>query len=358
MNFTVEPFIGLIWHRHGQGILIAPWMLMSAECICRVYSIKGEEMEALEDNVTFSVVIPVYNREHLIKNTVDSVLAQTNKDFEIIVVDDGSIDHTMDILEKYGNRIKALSQSNSGPEAARHKGISEARGKYLVFLDSDDLLTPSALEIYGAIVDKFEDPPLIIGAATTAESENIESKLKQHSLKITEVTACRFDDYLSLNTKSSLTNSIIVVARTLYNEIHAHQPADKSYPLDDLNFLLRIGTNGPCVLLVKPFSVIYRFHEGNTISDDKAIVNAALLFVKKELAGKYPGGRKRQFERWSRIGKLTFMWVRITFQRRHFNLTLKTLLFSFPMIACAILTKTLHKFVSPRKITFELKCRS
>ncbi len=86
-----------------------------------------------------SVVIPTYNRAGFIKEAIDSVLAQTYSELELIVVDDGSIDETEKILLPYKNKIHLLKQENKGVSAARNLGIAQAKGEWVAFLDSDDL---------------------------------------------------------------------------------------------------------------------------------------------------------------------------------------------------------------------------
>ena len=86
-----------------------------------------------------SVIIPTYNRAHLVGEAIDSVLSQTYDDLELIVVDDGSQDGTRDVVAAYGSRLTYLHQEHRGVSAARNRGIEEARGNYLSFLDSDDL---------------------------------------------------------------------------------------------------------------------------------------------------------------------------------------------------------------------------
>ncbi len=102
-----------------------------------------------------SVIIPAYNSEMFLAETVDSLLNQTLRDIQIIVVNDGSTDKTAEIIEEYAKKnsnILSLYQKNSGVSAARNNGIDHAEGKYTVFLDSDDLLTPESLEnIYNAL---------------------------------------------------------------------------------------------------------------------------------------------------------------------------------------------------------------
>ena len=100
-----------------------------------------------------SVIIPTYNRSQYVCEAIDSVLAQTYQDFEIIVVDDGSTDDTKEQLEAYGARIRYIAQENAGPGVARNRGILEARGDYVAFLDSDDMWYPTKLEKQVAVLD-------------------------------------------------------------------------------------------------------------------------------------------------------------------------------------------------------------
>ncbi len=93
-----------------------------------------------------SVVIPTYNRAQFVKEAIASVLEQTYKDFELIVVDDGSTDETPQVLAAYGDKLKVLRQENKGVSAARNAGISAAQGEWIAFLDSDDLWKKQKLE--------------------------------------------------------------------------------------------------------------------------------------------------------------------------------------------------------------------
>jgi glycosyltransferase involved in cell wall biosynthesis len=97
-------------------------------------------------NPSVSVVIPTYNRARTIERAIDSVLAQTFQDFEVIVVDDGSQDETKGVLSRFGDRIRLIIQENRGVSAARNTGIQAAHGKWIAFLDSDDEWHPAKLE--------------------------------------------------------------------------------------------------------------------------------------------------------------------------------------------------------------------
>ena len=93
-----------------------------------------------------SVMIPTYNRAYIICGAIDSVLAQTYKNFEVIVIDDGSTDNTRELLARYGDAIRYIHQPNAGLAAARNTGLAAARGEFVAFQDSDDLWLPWKLE--------------------------------------------------------------------------------------------------------------------------------------------------------------------------------------------------------------------
>ena len=97
---------------------------------------------------TISIIIPTYNRAALLKETLESVLAQTYTDYEIIIIDDGSTDHTEETVQAFltDDRIRYIKQPNAGVSVARNHGIFEARGEWIAFLDSDDLWFPDKLE--------------------------------------------------------------------------------------------------------------------------------------------------------------------------------------------------------------------
>ncbi len=108
-----------------------------------------------------SVIIPVYNTEKYLAQCMDSIIAQTFKDFECVCVNDGSTDNSLKILEEYSkkdNRIKIISQENAGPSNAKNVGIKNSKCDYITFIDSDDFVSTDYLEkLYLRIIDKGYD---------------------------------------------------------------------------------------------------------------------------------------------------------------------------------------------------------
>jgi glycosyltransferase involved in cell wall biosynthesis len=128
-----------------------------------------------------SVIMPAYNRERFIRAAVDSVLGQTFLDFELIAVDDGSTDRSVEILESYCDKIKFFRQSHGGAPRARNLGIENSSGEYVLFFDSDDVLATNALEI---LLDGFRRNPqadIALGRWNYIDGEGKETRKGFHS---------------------------------------------------------------------------------------------------------------------------------------------------------------------------------
>jgi glycosyltransferase involved in cell wall biosynthesis len=111
-----------------------------------------------------SVIVPAYNAAAFVRRAVDSVLAQTWGDRELLVVDDGSTDDTLGVLAGYGDRLRVMTQTNAGPAAARNRGLRAAQGRHVAFLDADDWWLPAKLERQVALLDSRPE----IGFCSTA----------------------------------------------------------------------------------------------------------------------------------------------------------------------------------------------
>lgn len=111
-----------------------------------------------------SVIIPAFNQERFIREAIESVLAQSINDFEILVIDDGSRDGTKDIALAFRDKVRYLYQSNKGAAAARNAGLDLAKGRFIAFLDADDIWLPGKLEYQLDVMDSRPDVGLVYGA--------------------------------------------------------------------------------------------------------------------------------------------------------------------------------------------------
>lgn len=110
-----------------------------------------------------SVIIPCYNSENYIKKCLESVLYQSYKNIEIICIDDGSTDDTIEILKKYSERVKIIEQSHRGIVAAKKNGIKNAKGKYVLFLDSDDWIAQGLVSDCVDYIERYEVESVYFG---------------------------------------------------------------------------------------------------------------------------------------------------------------------------------------------------
>ena len=203
-------------------------------------------MNEIEIRPQVSVIIPTYNRSWVIKEAIDSVLAQDYKDFELIVVDDGSTDHTSEVLDSYRNDIKVFSQKNKGVSAARNRGIAEASGKFIAFLDSDDLWLPQKLTVQ---IEFFNQTPDALICQT--EEVWIRNGLRVNPRKRhKKPSGMIFKPSLELCLVSP---SAVMIRRSLFDRVGGF---DEALPAcEDYDLWLRISCRFPVHLIDAPLIV-------------------------------------------------------------------------------------------------------
>lgn len=134
------------------------------------------------NNPFVSIIIPTFNSERYVRECLESVFAQTFRDYEVIVVDDGSTDQTVSILQGLGERIRLVARENRGPAAARNEGIRLARGKWVAFLDSDDLWLPHKLQVQAQVARDHPEYGLITTEASSFDEAGIREERMKASL--------------------------------------------------------------------------------------------------------------------------------------------------------------------------------
>lgn len=143
--------------------------------------IKRMDIKNMNSRPFFSVIVPVYNQERYVSECIESVLAQTFKEFELILVDDGSVDLSGKICDQYAQQypqfVSVTHKENEGPLIARYEGIKIAHGRYYLFLDSDDTFLKNALEI---IHDKLEETSTQLLIFNATYDQNFISKVNKY----------------------------------------------------------------------------------------------------------------------------------------------------------------------------------
>jgi glycosyltransferase involved in cell wall biosynthesis len=215
-----------------------------------------------------SVVIPTYNYAHFIGEAIDSAFSQSYRDFEIVVVDDGSTDNTKEFVSRFPD-VRYLYQTNKGIAAARNAGLLNSRGDYLVFLDADDRLLPNCLE---AGVNSLEDNPAcaFVSGQWQRIAEDGKALPPVPGVVVKEDHYRAFLDY----------NYVGTVGQVMFRRrvLEAVKGFDSSAPgCDDIELYLRIARDYP-VHCHDQVVVQYRVHGSNT-SRNRAMMLTSMLQV-------------------------------------------------------------------------------
>ena len=219
---------------------------------------------------TVSVIIHTYNNEKFIAETVESVLNQTYKDYEIIVVDDGSVDGTRDALMPYMQKIRYHYKENGGIASAKNEGIKLSQTEYVAFLDHDDLWVSDKLQLQ---MECFSENPQVglVYAKYTSFRDGKELRTKPEK----GYSGWIFKELLA---KSFIQTSTVVVKKECLNAVG---PYDESFSLgDEYDMFLRISKKFQCGFVDKGLTR-YRVHETNASNNDFLFDNENLGVYKK-----------------------------------------------------------------------------
>jgi len=214
-------------------------------------------------NPLVSAIIPTYNRAHVICDAVESILAQTYRPIEVIVVDDGSKDDTLQRLKEYGDRIRVISQANAGPAAARNRGIAMAQGELIAFLDSDDLWLPQKIERQVALLEQAgESVPCCLSNIMMKWNSGDRASFDIALLKppVEQGIWLNADEVLA--TRFVLFNQGIVIRRKVLEKIGGFDESIRY--LEDVEFPLRLSLEGPWAFIQTPL-VIWRESMTNSV---------------------------------------------------------------------------------------------
>ena len=243
-------------------------------------------MIAADESPAVSVIVATYNRANLLPETIDSILAQTFQNFELIVVDDGSTDNTRAVLERYGSRLRYFHQPNKGASAARNFGVGHARTSWIAFQDSDDLSTPTHLEALIGYVRQFPGYGMVfanggyVGGAQHRHETIIPAAISRR-LQGQEVTL------VDLFEKSLVRLQASIIAKTAYESIGG---MDESLQIcEDLDFFFRLITRYRIAYLDRVV-FLYRTHSGNLTENEELRLTENIRVIQKLMCD-YPQAR-------------------------------------------------------------------
>ena len=243
-----------------------------------------------------SVVIPLYNKEHLVGETIRSVLSQSFSDFEIVVVNDGSADRSADVVRSFNDlRINLIEQANAGVSAARNAGIKASQGEWIAFLDADDLWLPGNLAGHMAILDR--NPELVWSAGLfERRSKNGKTRVAADlDFLSRQMEGEVVRDALALLSRGFVWTGAVLVRKDVFAEVGYLDPALRT--AEDLDMWLRIALRHPRIAYCAKPIAAYSVDVDNSLTRQRVTNPTALphfLFARKHLplASAFPPDRR------------------------------------------------------------------
>ncbi len=214
-----------------------------------------------------SVIIPAYNGDRYIARAIESVIAQTYTDCEIIVVDDGSQDNTSSVVENYGEKINYIYQPNQGVAVARNRGIKEAKGEFIAFLDQDDFFLPDKLALQVAVLEQQPSLGLVNSGWQIVDKEEKALAAVQPWQKLPVL------DLVGLLVWKPVFLGAMLFRRSWLERSGGFDVQLEQTP--DVDLVLRLALLGCQADWVKRVTVSYRQHEAN--ASNNTVVQAEEL---------------------------------------------------------------------------------
>lgn len=221
-----------------------------------------------------SVIIPTYNAMPYLPETVDSVLQQTFTDFELIIIDDGSSDQTVQWLSELADpRVRLICQENQGVTVARNLGIAEAKGEYIAFLDHDDLWNLTKLEKQVSCLDNNPSVGLVHTWMVLVDEHG-------KSTGRVMISNAEGDVWKQLLEQNSIASSSVMVRRCCFETVGVFSPARDFYTVEDWEFWIRIAASYPFAMIKEPL-LSWRQHANNGSKNWRLMEQAYRLVIEK-----------------------------------------------------------------------------
>lgn len=220
-----------------------------------------------------STIIPAFNAAPFVGETIESALAQTHRDQEIIVVDDGSTDETVAVVRSFEPRVRLLQQQNGGPAAARNAGVRVSTGDWIAFLDADDIWMPNKLERQLACS----------GDCGLVYTDRVNIGAAWHvTPRLSDYCALPEGDLFTVFlTGNPVTLSSLMVRRSVFEAMHGFDESAELRGVEDWEFLLRCAANGHFFALCPDALVQYRWHENQISNGHERLCNARLNVLQR-----------------------------------------------------------------------------
>ncbi|MTJ50057.1 glycosyltransferase family A protein [Dolichospermum sp. UHCC 0259] len=219
------------------------------------------------ENLSISVIIPVYNGERFLVQAIENIQEQNYQPLEIIVVDDGSTDRTAEIAAEFQDKIHYIYQTNQGPSSARNHGIENAKGEAIAFLDVDDLWDKGVLTEFADYLVAHPQVGIVQGLIQQMQMETV--PLDNDSYQFKPI----FQPYQFINLGSAL------YRRSVFHQVGLFDP--KLHDNEDTDWFIRAWENNIHKVVIPRIMLYYRKHERNITLQQQDLVHFGMLKIYK-----------------------------------------------------------------------------
>ncbi len=243
-------------------------------------------MGTLEEKPLISVIVPVYNAEKYLKQCVESILNQTYQNIELILIDDGSTDNSLDICNRYkkaDNRVKVITQKNAGAAAARNAGLAVCKGDYLGFVDSDDYIDNDMYDIlYDACKRSELDVAQIWCIRVTEDGHKLESQIIHDKMGVEDTIYTSEQAIINFMTGNHSMCTKLYKAHLFKNISLA-----EGITAEDIAIIIPLYANANGLIDIKQYKYNYRINSNSVTHSELNDRDLKLIEIFEELFQKY-----------------------------------------------------------------------
>jgi glycosyltransferase involved in cell wall biosynthesis len=260
-----------------------------------------------------SVVLPAFNSGKLISQAIESVLVQTWRDFELIVIDDGSTDNTLEVVNQYAaqdERIKVYTQPNSGMAETLNRGIGLAANEWVFRMDNDDLMRPNRLERQMAFVQ--EHPELAVASSLVRHIDGSNRVIGKDNSKL--FTHEAIDKLVTANELIGFCHPAVALRKSAVQAVGGYRK--QFWPAEDIDLWSRLAENGYKMLVQPEYLLDYRMHGNSATISGARLTRTKVRWLKDCMLRRRAGKPELDLESFLSSQRAAPFWVRLNRERK------------------------------------------
>ncbi len=260
-----------------------------------------------------SILMPAFNAEQFIASAIESVLHQTHQNFEFIIVNDGSRDNTLSIINSYSaldRRIKIISHENMGMGNSLNKALEVAKSELIARMDADDIMMPNRIERQLQFIQN--NPEVAVLSCLVYYIDRFEKIIGKNSSDLRTIKD--FESYLTSNRIIGLHHPGVMMKKSVVKSVGGYR--GQYWPADDIDLWNRISEKGHVILVQQEYLMKYRLHGSSVSINSSKKANLMTSWVKENMKRRRMGEQELSLQEFIDYDKAKPLFVRINSKRK------------------------------------------